>query len=787
MPFFSHKMTQTAARNAIVSGLLFLVAACGGGESATAPTTTPAAIKIQGGNNQTGIVGAVLPVALTVLVTDAGGAAIANANVSWDVSAGAGRTSQSDSRTDARGITSVTWTLGSNSGTSRLTAQVGGVTPATFTATAQPSSATSVVALPDVLALGVGDTVTVRGTARDGFGNEVSGSALTFSTPDAAATVSGTGLVTAVAIGSARIIVASGGKADTVAVTVGAAGSSVCGALAVTTMTAGQVITPTVVGNSARICLAGGSANAEYGLVASSASPVFATTNAFDVYALGLTPPTAPIVAGAVAALNSNYTFDMGVGAIEAPDLSARINRNAEFARHEIEHTELTPLVGVARESYNTRQAARFAGASLIALPSVGDTIKLNSQALYGCTNAAIKGAVVKAVGTHSIVVADTSNPVNGYSLTDYQAVSATFDTLVYPLDTDNFGTPSDVSGNGHIILFFTSAVNALTPANSSYLIGGFFFSRDLYPKTAKNGLPACAGSNETEMFYLLVPDPNGVVNGNRRSLTDVTRLNLATLAHEFQHLINSSRRLYVNTGAAPTEETWLDEGLAHTAEELLYFKISGFGSRENLNLAAVTAPSQGSNFSYYMAQNFGRLYEHIRNPELTSPYATDDSLSTRGATWNFLRYAAGQQPDGTEQAFFRSIVNSTTTGLANLGNVLPNGQLQQYFANWNVALLTDDYQQLPQGQLDARYKFPSWNFRSIYPNLRISGGAVLGTYPLLVRTLSNNSAQRLTLAGGGATYMRFALPAGKTGVVSLSTNGGAPASALKFSIVRLR
>jgi hypothetical protein len=115
------------------------------------------------------------------------------------------------------------------------------------------------------------------------------------------------------------------------------------------------------------------------------------------------------------------------------------------------------------------------------------------------------------------------------------------------------------------------------------------------------------------------------------------------------------------------------------------------------------------------------------------------------------------------------------------------NGQLASYLADWSVALFADDYLQLPQDQLDARYKFPSWNFRNIYPNLRINGGNPLGTYPLAVRTLGNNVSQRLNLAGGGTGYLRFAVPAGRTGVMSLSTNGAAPTGALRFSVVRVR
>ncbi|MEP6781423.1 MAG: Ig-like domain-containing protein [Gemmatimonadaceae bacterium] len=788
MLFKASRLRLSAARLALVFFTGPLLANCSRSDGTTEPTGSPGSIAVVSGQSQTGTVGTTLSVPLTVTVKDVSGNLLANATVSWDVSPGAGATSSGATRTDSRGVSSVTWTLGTSAGASSVSAQVGGVSPVTFTATALPGAATGVVALPDVLSLGIGDTLTATATARDQYGNEISGSTLTFSTPDAAiATVSATGLITAISNGMARIVVSVGTKADTIPVTVSVAGTSPCGTLAATTMIPGQVITPAIVGSSARICLSSVASNSEYGLIAYSSNTTFATTTLFDVYGLGLATPTAPILA---SSLSAQPSFDLGVATIQAVPL--QIDRSAEIARREIERRELTPLVDVARETFASRATRNTSSSSFsnlaLAAPSVGDTIRLNTQALQGCTNAAIKGGVVKAVGSKSIVVADTANPINGYSSADYVSIAATFDTLVYPVDVDNFGAPTDVSGYGKIILFFTTAVNQLTPKSAGFVIGGFFFSRDLYPKVAKNGLQGCAGSNEAEMFYLLVPDPNGTINSNPRSTADVTRLNLSTLAHEFQHLINASHRLYITPGAIASEETWLDEGLSHTAEELLYFKISGFGSRDNLNLQSVAGTTaQSTNFTSYMAQNFGRFYERLKAPEITSPYATNDSLSTRGATWNFLRYAAGRQPAGTENTFFRSIVNSATAGLANLANVLPNGQLTQYFADWSVATFADDYPSSPQDQLDARYKYPSWNFRNIYPNLRIGGGSSLGVYPLAVRTLRSNASQRLSLAGGGAGYLRFAVPAGKSSVISWSTNGAVPATALKFSVVRLR
>src|SRR6185437_9443457 len=103
------------------------------------------------------------------------------------------------------------------------------------------------------------------------------------------------------------------------------------------------------------------------------------------------------------------------------------------------------------------------------------------------------------------------------YTTADYQSFGAAFDTLIYPVDTANFGAPTDKDANQHVILFFTRAVNELTPPGQNFYVGGFFFNRDLFPVTTAGSVEGCAASNFAEMVYLLVPDPTGAVNQNVR------------------------------------------------------------------------------------------------------------------------------------------------------------------------------------------------------------------------------------------------------------------------------
>jgi len=762
------------------SGVSLGVSACRKEASPTDPSIAPTAIRLNVGNAQTGVVGTALGVPLSVVVTDAAGKLVSGARVDWDASAGSGSISPSVSTSNSAGVATAIWTLGTVAGALRVTAQVFGLTPVVFTATSIAAAPAAIVATPDRAFLGLGDTLRIRATARDQFGNEVSGQAINFSSLDpAVATVSGAGLITAVTIGTARVVADAGGRSVTVAVTVGIAGSSPCGPIAARALAVGEVFTPESDAAGVRGCVSSpAGVNAEFALTMISTNGSFSTLTPIDIVASGNTGPTiAAITAPAVVERPIDLRDVFTSNASQAP-------YDAELARQEIARRELAPLVSDARRWHAERQST--AALMIPANIKVGDAITLNANASQACTSPNNRASRVAAIGEKSIVVADNENPAGGYTDAEYESVAATFDTLIFPMDTTAFGAPTNVGGVNKIILFYTRAVNALTPPSSNFTIGGFFFARDLYPKTARNGLAACAGSNEAEMFYLLVPDATGTINNNRRSKDAVSTLNLGTIAHEFQHLINAGRRLYVNTGAVTSEETWLDEGLAHTAEELLYYRMSGVGSRANLGLAQVSA--QSTLFSNFASQNFSRFYAFLINPEVNSPYAPNDSLSTRGAIWNFLRFSAGRQGAAGEAPFYRALVNSLTSGRTNLANVL-GGQAQfaDYLRDWTVSLIADDFSTTVTAVLDARYILPAWNFRSIYPGLRLAGGNPLGVYPISARSLTNGVPQRITLAGGASSYVRFGVQSGRSALVSVASNGAALPTAMRYAIVRLR
>ncbi len=410
----------------------------------------------------------------------------------------------------------------------------------------------------------------------------------------------------------------------------------------------------------------------------------------------------------------------------------------------------------------------------------VGEEYSFNVQAGEGklCSEAdrdMRRGRVV-AISRRAVVIADVNNPAGGYTDAEYRRFGEQFDALVWPVTVANFGEPYDIDENGRVVIFFTRAVNELTPRNQPWFVGGFFTARDLFPPQRTRRLDACAGTNYGEILYMLVPDPQGAVNNNARTKDGELRNTVAVLGHEFQHLINASRRMYSGRalGSDWNEEVWLNEGLSHIAEELLGHGASELAPRQNIDLNRLVSSVELQNvFSTFHGSNFDRLRRYYENPDTASLIGAD-RLATRGATWQFLRYAADRK-GGSEASFWRSLIDSGSSGLANLRAALGTEPMD-WVQDWTVAIYTDDA--VPN--MGARFEQPSWNFRSVYYGFVVSGQP-LRRYPLLTRTLNEGAETPLSIRAGSAAYLRFRVAPGgraevRTSATAASCQQGGPA-----------
>jgi hypothetical protein len=770
---------------------LVVLAACGS-DSSGPKIGPPAQLVLATSPSASGTVQSAVGT-FSVKVSDANGNAVSSVVVNFSSDRGGVVLAPASAVTDASGIAGTAITLGTKTGPVQVTAAASGVaTRVIASITSKPGPLATIISTPAAIKLWeVGDTVRITSLLKDEFANNVTDFVPAFTVADPTlVSVDDVGLVKALRKGdTTTVFVSASGRSDTVSVRVAAVGESPC---TDTAPASSPAIGDPTTATGSYICLTGpATASAEYTVIAYNSSSDGGTSIVGSILAHGVAAPPSTSRAPTASTLRASRAV-IAEGTTPA---AARPGLDETFHLRLLENARgkgnLYRASRAARDAMLSRSRPSGTGltpsmsrADIPAGAAVGDVVSLNVSE-EPCTNAIIRGFKVAAVGAKSIVLADTLNPVSGFSNADYARFAARFDTLVYPLDVGAFGAPSDIDQNTKVAILFTKYVNELTPPDAAYFVGGFFHPRDLILKTGTADDFLCATSNEGEMFYMLVPDPSGAVNGNRHSLGFVDTLTTSVLAHEFQHLINFSRRLYVLPGAFQnSEETWLNEGLSHLAEELLYYRETGIQPRQNLGDQGIR--SNSAQYQLWKADagsNFSRLLDYISDPAVASPLDPDDALATRGATWAFLRYAVDRLFPSDAGVWAR-FTNTQSFGLAAIDEALLT-DTRPVLADFAVANYLDDL----GISSDPRYTHQSWNYRDIFSNTfgsRATGVFVpLGKYPILLTGLTDNVTTFIDVRGSSAGYYRLSVPAGREALLTFASGQGAPNPLLRFIVVR--
>lgn len=621
-------------------------------------------------------------------------------------------------------------------------------------------------------------TQTLTGTVRTTVGN-ASGESLVWHSSDTtvAKIDSSTGVLTGVAPGLVTITASNPGATRTGTKTI-----AVCPDLAVggTYVTSGS--------GASSICFAGGtSSQAEYTAVPFNGD--LTNSIAYQTTGTGITAVTGPPTPDLIPGMGVSFRQNVGLTSMAAPTFSNAVyTDNEPTLRLRMQQGVPSPATGarIAQALSSTSQIGLRAFRSVGGIrkiitqgvvPTVGDSMFLNVA--QGCSGTLdTRAGVVKVVSTHAIILADTANPAGGFTTAQYDSIALEFDTLAYPVDSTNFGAPTDQDGNGHIVLFFTRAVNELSPPASSSVTTGYFTNRDVYSNDPSTG---CNLSNEGEVLYMLVPDPTGTVNSNVRTVSFVRGNTSRTTAHELQHLINAFRRTYV-TGASSFEETWLDEGLSDIAEELMFYKTSfGLAPRQNIIVTNLTTGTHASQrvaaYNTFANNNFGRLRGWLQRPDTTGPYrGSGSSLAASGVLWAFLRYAS-DRVNGNDAAFWYSLVNSNLQGQSNIQNAIGAASLSDWYRDFDMSMYADDNGSFT---VASQYTDPSWSYRSLYKALN-------GSYQLVPRSLTNGTQLSLTLQNGASSYIRFGVPANGFANLATSVSGSAPPSTMALVVMRTK
>ncbi|HJP84949.1 MAG TPA: hypothetical protein VJ852_03115 [Gemmatimonadaceae bacterium] len=527
-----------------------------------------------------------------------------------------------------------------------------------------------------------------------------------------------------------------------------------------------RVLSPTDIPNG--ITLPANSGNRDYVIIVGNTSNVHDVAANYTVKADRSPTTTFGIeVASDLAAQSSRQLGDLPLARTAQQAID---NKVRAFERSNLTLRNRSRVV-IPNGSFSVRRNAQVVASPV---PSVGDSFNVkipdgNSDDL--CNNFISSRAVVASVSNKAILAVDTLDlqglpPTALFPQATLDSITQEFDNITYPTDVGYFQTPTDIDANGHIVLLFTGQINKLTPPNTQGgFVGGFFFAGDIFPATDQGGGAGsfCPESNEGEIFYLLSPDPTGRF-GNVRSTGSVRQGTRGTIAHEFQHMINAGNRFF-NDQVSSFESTWLDEALAHFAEDAVGRVSRGFGDLQTLTFNDVlpcnTPCAEANDFNAFFYQNFARLTYWMESPDKYAPFMkmADTSLAVRGAAWAIVRYAADNYSNGTPRALTKMLSIGPDTGVKNFAAATKQ-PIDTLVKGWLVSMYADH---LNIAGLDPKYQYRTYNFRSIMPPV---AKAVLSqqtaSYPLAVQSIGSGTDNFSgTNHSGSGTYYRLTVSSG--------------------------
>lgn len=444
--------------------------------------------------------------------------------------------------------------------------------------------------------------------------------------------------------------------------------------------------------------------------VASSLTPVQISAEAADGQGAALTSPVR------LDLTRSELTSSGG----RKMTLSPPVRR---WKAHQVSETALMDRETASWDRWLSARVSPSTGMQTLAIsvgPSVlvGDTVSLRvpdiSSGVDGCTTYHAIGAVVKAIGTRAILVADTANPGGGFTDVDYQKLSDRIDNDIFSTQVTYFGTPTDLDSNGHIVAVFSKELNAMDANTLGFVSLTNFAARS-----------SCASSDEGEYFYGKVPDPNGDF-GPAYALSDA-RLDMPfIMAHELTHVIQFGRRIVAG-------KAWMGSAIAE-AQAMISIEVVGH---------AVTGRSSGQNYGYTVAFNANGTDEidwYLSSfTDIGEYFGWSPSGKVNGAPeqcgwwqesaspcisrplwyglgWSFLRWVTDRERaagyPGGEAGFHRDLVDGNQDGLATI-ETLAGEQLETLLADWAASLYVDD--RVPTA--DPSLTTSSWNYADIFSN----------------------------------------------------------------------
>jgi hypothetical protein len=471
-----------------------------------------------------------------------------------------------------------------------------------------------------------------------------------------------------------------------------------------------------------------------------------------------------------------------------------RRHRQAEIEFRHRERAAVEPFM--ADLAANRARTGLRAAAAAAAIPNnltVGATVAIRVPDRGGnlCNDFAEVTTTVKALGNRSVWLEDNANPAGGFTTAEYNTLAAQFDNTIWAVNTDYFGMPSDIDGDGRIAIVITKEVNKAS-------VLGFTSTTDQIPRAN------CASSNGGEVYYGIAVDAgaqHGSAYEKAAALLDAPLL----IAHEFTHIIQFAIRLGLGaTTAQQLPAIWELEGQATLAEEVNGHAFAGRSPGSNFGFTFAfncenppTCTNKPDPIDWYLGGFIDLvLYFGFETAEskvagapeqcswLDTPAEGNsgpcllEGREVYGVPWSLLRFISdqyGSQFAGGEAQLHRQLISGTTTGFANIERVI-SLPMRTILARWAASLYADD--RVPG--LDSSLRLTSWNLDNIRTALRESAQLVPKS-----RSFSGFNESVLIRAGSTAYYRVSGTnrPAGSFRV--RTSSGGVPSSLFQVWVVR--
>ncbi len=287
---------------------------------------------------------------------------------------------------------------------------------------------------------------------------------------------------------------------------------------------------------------------------------------------------------------------------------------------------------------------------------------------------------VLRAVG-RKVQVYVESQDVERVERPTLTEIVSTFDDHVVPMARSLGPSALDVDRDGRFTVFLSSRLDHL--GSGRLAVDGFVRIADL-----DRGVPAPFG-NRSDMMCLNAAMPPG---GHLRSV----------LMHEYMHaVVYTARALQHSDGPVPgpDEEGWLDEAIAHLAEDEIGFSPSNIDYRVS---AFLSAPERYRLVvdDYYKA----RLFR---------------SHGNRGSTYLFLRWCVDRYgPD-----LLPALVRTPLRGIANI-EAATGSPFDELFRRWTLAMFRSGLDPSRNGPASADHgdEYRSTNLRAPWNGWELAG-----------------------------------------------------------------